>query len=60
MISSQNKTCTSETATEVNEESSHSEVMGMGSCQNGFCYFTCNKPLLAWIQGKMEKWTWHG
>ena len=28
MISSQNKTCTSETATEVNEESSHSEVMG--------------------------------
>ena len=32
----------------------------MGSCQNGFWYFTCNKPLLAWIQGKMEKWTWHG
>ena len=31
---------------------------GMGSCQN--CYFTCNKPLLAWVQGKMEKWTWHG
>ena len=19
-----------------------------------------NKPLLAWIHGKMEKWTWHG
>ena len=30
---------------------------GWGSCQND-C--TCNKPSLAWIQGKMEKWTWHG
>ena len=39
-------------------EKSHSEVMC--SCQNGFCYFACNKPLLAGIQGKMEKWTWHG
>ena len=22
--------------------------------------FMCNKPLLAWVQGKMEKWAWHG
>ena len=34
------------------------QCIGKGLCQNGFCFF--NKPLLAWIQSKMEKWTWHG
>ena len=33
---------------------------GMGSCQIGLCCFTCDKPLLAWVQGQMETWTWHG
>ena len=27
-------------------EKSLSEVIGVGACQNGFCYFRRNKPLL--------------
>ena len=41
-------------------EKSHCEVMRWVRAKNGFCYFMCNEPLLAWIQGKMEKWTWYG
>ena len=29
-------------------------------CQIGLCYFTCDKPMLAWVQGRMKNWTWHG
>ena len=31
-------------------------------CRKGIVpeFVRCNKPLLAWIEGKMEKWTWHG
>ena len=29
---------------------------GMGSCQDGFCYFTytCDKPLIAWSNGEVD------